>query len=209
MRFQDRTDAGRQLADALEKYKKKEAVVYAIPRGGVPIGVCVAHALDIPLDLAITRKIGHPDNPEYAIAAVSEGGELAQNTQEVAQISPEWFMNEVFRKQTEAQERRQKYLGGKKNTDIRGKVAIVVDDGLATGLTMKAALMNLRAKNPSRTVVAVPVAPKETDEEMKDLADDVVVLYSPEYFVAVGAFYDDFPQVTDEEVIELLKEFRQ
>ncbi len=207
MRFRNRDDAGRQLAAALHGFEGKDAVVFAIPRGGVQIGACIAHAFGVPLDLVMTKKIGHPENAEYAIAAVSENGELAQNVSEVAAISPEWFRHESFRKQAEAQERRRLYLGKAPYRDIAGKTAIVVDDGLATGLTMKAAIMSLRKRKPSRVIVAVPVAPPQTVAELRTLADHVIALHQPEYFVAVGAFYDDFPQVSDEDVIETLKEF--
>ncbi len=206
MRFKDRVDAGRRLASALAAYNKADAVVVALPRGGVVLGAEVAKALALPLDLVIPRKIGHPRQPEYAIAAVAECGELASNAGEVERVDPEWFRAEVERQQQEAHRRRQIYLGGRAALKLAGKTAIVVDDGIATGLTMFAALRDIRRAGAARIVVAVPAAPAETVARLRREVDEVVVLAGDEYYLgAVGAYYDDFPQVSDVEVVAVLK----
>lgn len=206
MRFRDRVDAGKQLAQALKKYQKHEGVVYALPRGGVVLGVEVARALGMSLDLLIPRKIGHPLQPEYAICAVVENGELVCNQQEVARVDPEWFRQEVEAERGEARRRRELYLGGRKPTPVEGKTAIIVDDGIATGLTMEVSIRDARRRRPKHLVVAVPVAPADTVERLSREVDEFMVLdASPFYLGAVGAYYDRFLQVTDEEVIALLR----
>ncbi len=205
MRFKDRTDAGRRLAALLQEYRGREGVVLALPRGGVPVGLEVARALDMPLDLVIARKIGHPDNPEYAIAAVTENGELAANPEEVERVDQDWYRRTVAAERQEAQRRHARYLGNRPAAAIAGRVAIVVDDGIATGLTVTAALMDVRRRKPSRLVLAVPVAPRETANRLSRLVDDFIAVGTPEYFMgAVGAYYSDFGQVTDEEVAAIL-----
>jgi predicted phosphoribosyltransferase len=206
MRFRDRVDAGRQLAQALKKYQKHEGVVYALPRGGVVLGVEVARALEMPLDLLIPRKIGHPLQPEYAICAVVENGEMVCNQHEVARVNPQWFRQEVEAERNEARRRRELYLGGREPAPVEGKTAIIVDDGIATGLTMEVSIRDARRRRPAHLVVAVPVAPPDTVERLSREVDEFVVLDpSPYYLGAVGAYYDHFYQVTDEEVIALLR----
>ena len=206
MRFKDRADAGRRLAAALAAYKQADAVVIALPRGGVVLGAEIAKALDLPLDLVIPRKIGHPHQPEYAIAAVAECGELASNAGEVERVDPDWFRAEVERQRQQARRRRQIYLGGRPVPALTGKTAIVVDDGIATGLTMFAALRDIRRAGAARIVVAIPAAPAETIARLQREVDEVVVLAGDEYYLgAVGAYYDSFPQVSDVEVVALLK----
>lgn len=206
MRFRDRVDAGKQLAQALKKYQKHEGVVYALPRGGVVLGVEVARALGMPLDLLIPRKIGHPLQPEYAICAVVENGELVCNQQEVARVDPEWFRQKVEAERGEARRRRELYLGGRKPTPVEGKTAIIVDDGIATGLTMEVSIRDARRRRPKHLVVAVPVAPADTVERLSREVDEFMVLDASTFYLgAVGAYYDRFLQVTDEEVIALLR----
>jgi len=206
MRFRDRVDAGKQLAQALKKYQKHDGVVYALPRGGVVLGVEVARALDMPLDLLIPRKIGHPLQPEYAICAVVENGELVCNQQEIARVDPQWFRQEVEAERHEARRRRELYLGGCASAPVEGKTAIIVDDGIATGLTMEVSIRDAQRRRPKHLVVAVPVAPPDTVERLSREVDEFVVLdVSPYYLGAVGAYYDRFFQVTDEEVIALLR----
>ena len=203
--FRDRQDAGRQLAQALAAYRGREVVVYALPRGGVVLGYEVAKFLEMPLDLVITRKIGHPENPEYAICATTEKGETFCNEKEIALIDRKWLSGEIKREQAEAERRRMAYVGDKIRRSAKGKIAIVVDDGIATGLTMLAALRSLRKENPKALVVAVPVAPREFMHVLRKEADAAVVLQAEQrYLGAVGAYYQNFPQVSDEEVIELL-----
>jgi len=206
MRFRDRADAGEQLAQALNKYQRQDGVVYALPRGGVVLGAIVARALDMPLDLLIPRKIGHPLQPEYAICAIVENGEMACNQQEVARVDPQWFRQEVEAERHEARRRRELYLGGREPEPVKGKTAIIVDDGIATGLTMEVAIRDAKRRKPAHLVVAVPVAPPDTVEQLSREVDDFVVLdRSRHYLGAVGAYYDYFNQTTDDEVIELLR----
>lgn len=207
MRFHDRADAGQQLARALSaRYRHRAGVVYALPRGGVVLGAEVARALGMPLDLIIARKVGHPYNPEYAIAAVTEGGAPVVNEYEVARIDRDWFARAVEAQRREAQRRHQAYSGGRPLLSATGKLAIIVDDGIATGLTMQAAILAARALQPAELVVAIPVAPRDTAAALQREVDAVVVLDVPEHYLgAVGAYYEHFPQTTDDEVIELLQ----
>jgi len=206
MRFKDRADAGRKLAEALDSYANREGVVYALPRGGVVLGVEVARALRMPLDLLIPRKLGHPLQPEYAIGAVVESGEMVVNQREVSRVDPQWFEHEVQAERHEARRRRELYLGGRAPAAVKGKIAIIVDDGIATGLTMEVAIRDARYREPERLVVAVPVAPPETVERLAREVDEFVVLdRSPYYLGAVGAYYDYFTQVSDDEVVALLR----
>lgn len=203
--FRDRADAGRQLGQALQKYAGKDAIVYALPRGGVALGVEVAAALHAPLDLVIPRKIGHPMQPEYAIAAVAESGALAANEYETSRVDPRWLAETIEAERKEAQRRRRRYLGGRAITPATGRTAIIVDDGIATGLTMHAAIGDIRKMKPAHIVVAVPVAPLDTVEQLRKEVDDVVTVFTDSFYLgAVGAYYDDFPQVSDEEVVEML-----
>lgn len=206
MRFRDRTDAGKKLAQALKKYQNQDGVVYALPRGGVVLGVEVARELGMPLDLLIPRKIGHPQQPEYAIGAVVENGEMVCNQKEVASLDPQWLRQEVEAERQEARRRRELYLGGRAPVSAKDKTAIIVDDGIATGLTMEVAIHDARRREPGRLIVAVPVAPPETAERLAREVDEFVLLdHSPYYLGAVGAYYDYFAQVTDDEVIALLR----
>jgi len=207
MRFKDRTDAGIKLARLLaEKYARADGVVYALPRGGVVLGVEIAQHLGMPLDLVMARKIGHPYNPEYAVAAVTEHGAPVINTDEVAPLPRDWFQMQVKLQRQEAQRRHEAYLDGRAPLSCRGKIAIVVDDGIATGLTMEAAIRDLKRHHPARVVLAVPVAPADTAAKFRAEVDDLVALDLPEHYLGgVGAYYDHFPQVSDEEVIALLR----
>jgi predicted phosphoribosyltransferase len=204
MIFKDRADAGRKLADALSAYKGDNVVVYALPRGGVVLGTEIARSLNAPLDLIIVRKIGHPYSPEYAIAAVAEDGHTVMNRLEVDSVDKPWFDEAVRTQQQEARRRRELYTRGRPPIPATDKTAILVDDGLATGLTMFAAVQEVQHAHPRKIVVAVPVAPPQTVEELTQVADDVVALYVTPDFGAIGAFYYRFGQVSDEEVIELM-----
>jgi putative phosphoribosyl transferase len=205
MIFQDRADAGMKLAEALKRYRGQDVIVYALPRGGVALGVEVAKSLCAPLDLIVVRKIGHPDNPEFAIAAVADDGHIGKNTFETEAVDREWFDDARRTQQAEACRRRDLYLAGRFPLKADGKIAIIVDDGLATGLSMALAIREVRHRHPSAVVVAVPVAPPDTIAELRELADDIVVLHVPDdVFYAIGAFYLDFPQLTDAEVVNLM-----
>ena len=207
MRFKDRSEAGKQLALALEKYRDQPAIVYGLPRGGVVLAVEIARELRLPLDLVIPRKIGHPYNPEYAIGAVSEEGEPVYNQWEIARVDRHWLENQVNSERQEARRRREQYLQGREPLAVTGKTAILVDDGIATGLTMLAAIRDIKRRQPSRVVVAIPVAPEDTVERLLQEADEVVgVDITSHYLGAVGAYYAYFPQVSDAEVIRLMQQ---
>ncbi|MBW3537913.1 phosphoribosyl transferase [Candidatus Parcubacteria bacterium] len=207
MRFKDRAEAGRQLAAALERYRDSDAVVYALPRGGVVLGAEIARRLNAPLALVIARKIGHPLSPEFAIGAVTENGEPVLNQAETAALDLRWLEAAVKRERAEARRRHAKYLAGRRRLPAEGRVAIVVDDGIATGLTMLAAIKEVKRLGPRQTVVAVPVVPKDTVRWLEAEAGELAALEVPErYLGAVGAYYDDFEQVEDEEVITLMNQ---
>ncbi|MGD6850703.1 MAG: phosphoribosyltransferase [Candidatus Bathyarchaeia archaeon] len=209
--YSDRADAGRRLAAELKDFERKNAIVLAIPRGGVVLGYEIAQALNLPLDIIIPHKLGAPDNPELAIGAIAEDGTAILDQTLIAYmgVSREYISEESERQKKEIQRRLNRYRQGAEAPNLKGQDVIVVDDGIATGSTMKAALASLKNRGTATITVAIPVGPPSTIEELKRLADRVVCPYMPEYFQAIGQFYSDFSQTTDEEVIELLKENRQ
>lgn len=207
MRFKNRKEAGIELAKALEEYRGKDAVIYALPRGGVVLGYEIAKYLRAPLDLIIARKIGHPFNKEFAVCAVTEDGTLFCDENEKKDLDPEWLKEKIEEEINEAKRRRETYLTLREPIDAKGKTAIIVDDGIATGLTLKVAIQKLKSKKPKKLIVAVPVSPKDVAEEISRDVDNFVALDVPAlYLGAVGAYYDDFRETTDEDVIKLLKE---
>ncbi len=205
--FRDRVDAGRRLGDALADFAGKNAIVLAIPRGGVVVGFEVARALILPLDVIIPRKIGAPDNPELAIGAMTEDGTLILDESLVRYLRvPEDFIKEESERQKHEIERRLRlYRGEVAYPNLKNREVIIVDDGIATGSTMKAALASVRKRGAKTIVIAIPVGPPSTIKELKKEAERVVCLHTPESFYAIGQFYEDFAQTTDEEVIKLLK----
>ena len=209
--FVDRVDAGKRLASALKGFSGKHGVVLAIPRGGVVVGYVVAKALNLPLDVIIPRKIGAPDNPELAIGAVAEDGTaiLDENLIKYLGVSREYIQEETERQKQEIERRLKLYRQDTSYPDLKGLDVIVVDDGIATGSTMKAALASVKNRGAASVTVAVPVGPPSTIEELHEMADRVVCLYTPQYFQAIGQFFTDFSQTPDEEVIKLLKECKQ
>ncbi len=211
MLFQNRTDAGQKLAEALLKYKDRDPVVLALPRGGVPVAAEVAQALDAPLDLLLVRKIGLPSQPELAMGAVADGEPpcIIRNNDviEVCGISPAEFDAVCNDEQAEIERRRKRYLGDRARAEIKGKVAIIVDDGIATGATTLAAIKAVRVREPKEIVVAVPVAPLETVKRLHSDVDAIVCVDTPEDLGAIGYFYRDFHQISDDEVIATLKRF--
>jgi putative phosphoribosyl transferase len=210
MPFQNRVDAGRRLAKALAAYKNQQPVVLALPRGGVPVGAEIAKALDAPLDLVLVRKIGVPFQPELAMGAVVDGREPMvvrnENVIELAGVSETEFAATRDRELAEIERRRKLYLGDRPHPEIKDHTAIVVDDGIATGATTRAALRAIRQRGPRKLVLAVPVAPTQSLTELRSEADDIVCLEDYEDFGAIGFFYDDFRQTSDAEVIELLRQ---
>lgn len=208
MPFRDREDAGRRLAAELARFKGQDVVVYALPRGGAPVAAPVAAALDAPLDLVLVRKIGVPSQPEFAMGAVADGGAavVARNEDVIRMVGVgDAEFDAALRKQLAEIERRRKlYLGDRPRPDVRGRVAIVVDDGVATGATTRAALRAVRAMGPAKLVLAIPVAPTEALPGLRAEVDELVCLEDHEVFGAVGFFYRDFRQIEDEEVIDIL-----
>jgi putative phosphoribosyl transferase len=211
MPFKDRTEAGRKLAVALRKFKRREVVVLALPRGGVPVAAEVAAALHAPLDLILVRKIGVPMQPELAMGAVVDGANphVVRNDDVIGLtgISEREFAEIRDRELLEIERRRQEYLGNRTRAEVAGRVAIVIDDGIATGATVRAALQAVRPRGPKRLVLAIPVAPTSTLRELGEETDEIVCLEDYELFGAIGFYYRDFRQVYDQEVADILARF--
>ena len=210
MMFRDRRDAGRQLTARLMSYRARDPVVLALPRGGVPIGAEIAQALDAPLDVVLVRKIGVPFQPELALGAIVDGAEpeLVIDTELMAMLAiPDSYVQEQRERQLkEIERRRHLYVEGRPAEEVAGRTAIVVDDGIATGYTMRAALRAIRRREPRHLVLAVPVAPPETIAALAPEVDEIVCLSTPDHFGAIGQFYADFRQIDDAEVVALLRE---
>ena len=211
MPFDNRSEAGHKLAHALSSYKDQHPVIFALPRGGVPVAAEVAAALDAPLDLILVRKIGVPLRPELAMGALVDGGApiIVRNEDVIrgADIDERQFKAVCDSELAEIERRRQRYLGSRERVNVAGRTTIVIDDGIATGATTRAALRATRLRNPKKLVLAVPVAPSESIVAMREEADAVVCLEDHEFFEAISFYYGDFRQVSDEEVIEMLKRF--
>jgi len=211
MPFKDRNEAGRRLAAALTGYKRERPVVLALPRGGVPVAAEVAAALKAPIDLILVRKIGVPLQPELAMGAVVDGGlPLVVRNEDVismAGIEETEFKSVCDSELAEIERRRQRYLGNRERVNVEGRIAIVVDDGIATGATTRAALRATRMRMPKKLVLAVPVAPTDSLAALRNEADEIVCLEEHEFFGAIGYYYADFRQVSDREVIECLGQF--
>ena len=207
-RFANRAEAGRRLADRLGHLRGERPVVLALPRGGVPVGFEIAQALGAALDVVLVRKIGAPFQPELAIGAVVDGSRpetvLNQSLIDECQIPESYLHAETARQLAEIERRRAIYLAGRPCAEVAGCTAIVVDDGIATGATMEAALHATRRAAPKRLVLAVPVAPPDSIERLRPEVDEIVCLTMPRQLGAIGAFYDDFRQLDDDEVIRLL-----
>jgi putative phosphoribosyl transferase len=208
MLFQDRYEAGRVLASRLMQYANQpDVVVLALPRGGVPVGYEVAKALNVPLDVFVVRKLGVPGHEELAMGAIASGGVRVLNEDVVRALGiPESLIDRIAeREQRELERREQEYREGRPPLDVRGRTVILVDDGLATGSSMRVAAMALKQLRPARVIVAVPVASPATCAEFQSVVDQVVCAVTPEPFWAVGQWYEDFSQTSDEEVRELLR----
>lgn len=202
--FKDRLDAALQLSKRLEKYKYKNGIVLAVPRGGVPIGHVIAKSLGLPLEVILSKKIGHPYNSEFAIGSVSLHGTVMNDSYPDV---PESYVREEGKRILEAlKEKYRLYAGKKKPTNLKNKIVIIVDDGIATGNTLLATIDAVKRSDPKEVVIAVPVAPLTTVKKLSKSVNELICLLIPEFFMGVGQFYEDFSQVSDEEVINLLKD---
>src|SRR5215210_1633052 len=210
MLFEDREDAGRRLAERLALYAEERPVVFALPRGGVPVGVEVARALEAPLEIVVSRKLGAPGQPEFGIGAVAPGGVRVLNERVVRLlgIEEDYLKWVSAREAAEVERRLRLFRGDRPYPDLEGRTAILVDDGLATGVTARAALLFLRRLDPRRLVLAVPVCAPQTAELLRPQADDLICLLAPDNLEAVGLWYRNFEQTSDEEVVRLLEEIR-
>jgi len=207
--YEDRREAGRVLAGALAHYRgRPHLLVLALPRGGVPVAYEVARALKAPLDVFVVRKLGFPGHEEYAMGAIASGGVRVMNPMPGMQVTPEEVAAAVAREQPELQRREQLYRGQSPAPDLHGRTVIVVDDGLATGATMHAALLAIRQQQPAHLVMAVPVGAADSCDALQGVADEVVCVAMPEPFRAVGLWYRQFPQTSDDEVRTLLDDAR-
>ncbi|WP_146345742.1 phosphoribosyltransferase [Phaeobacter marinintestinus] len=210
--FKDRTDAGAKLAEAVAAAAPIDPVVLALPRGGVPLGAIVAQRLNAPLDLVLVRKIGMPGNRELAAGALVDGPEptilFNQHLIDSVGLASSDFDSQIAKLQDELDQRRALYLSDHRTSPVRGRTAILVDDGVATGATVRAAIQALRCQDPAAIWVAVPVAPADTLEVLEREADTVICLEVPHPFIAVGAYYETFGQTTDDEVVRLMQASR-
>ena len=210
MPFSNRTEAGRELAKALAFYKEQHPVILALPRGGAPVAAEIATALEAPLDLMLVRKIGVPFQPELAMGAVIDGQEplVVRNEQVIrmAEINESEFDAIRDRELEEIERRRKLYLGSRPHPELKGQTVIIVDDGIATGATIRVALRAIRMRKPRKLILAVPVAPTQSLDELRTEADEIVCLEDYEDFGAIGLYYSDFRQISDAEVIKLLEQ---
>lgn len=200
--FKDRYEAAMLLVKKLEKYKNKNGIILAVPRGGIPIGYYIAKELDLPLEIILSKKIGHPQNPEYAIGSVSLHGKIIND--DLTNVSMDYINTESERILIGLKEKFKLYMGNRKATDLKDKTVIIVDDGIATGNTILATLEMIKKSKPKEIIIAVPVAPPTTAKKLSMLVDELICLYTPEDFMGVGQFYESFSQVTDDEVIKFL-----
>jgi len=207
--FTDRKEAGRQLAAALMRFKAESPVVLAVPRGGVPVAYEVARALQAPLDIIVARKLGAPGHHELGLGAIVDGDHpqsvLNEDIIRELGVSTQYIQDEIEAELKEIRRRQTVYRKGRPAAGVTGRTVIVIDDGIATGGSIRAALRGVKRMGPGKLVLAVPVAPPETIAALSGEADEIVCLEAPEYFMAIGEFYDDFRQTGDDEVIELLE----
>lgn len=207
MLFSDRVDAGLRLAERLLSYRDEDVVVLGLPRGGVPVAFEVAQAIDAPLDVIVVRKLGVPFQPELAMGALGEGGVriINQDVVRMARVSDNEVVAVEERERAELARRVQRFRGERSRIPLAGRTAMIIDDGIATGSTARAACQVARAQGASRVVLAAPVAPPNSVAELSHDADEVICLEQPAFFAAIGQFYDDFSPTTDDEVISLLE----
>lgn len=211
MFFEDRIDAGKRLADALIEYKDEPVIVLGIPRGGVVVADEVSKKLQKPLDVIIPRKLGAPSNPELAIGAIAGNNGVILNQNLIVQlnVTDDYIQEEIRNQRSEIKRREKLYRGAEKDVSLKDRVVVVVDDGLATGFTARAAILSLKSESVAKIILAVPVAPQDTITIIGREVDKLVCLNVPEMFFAIGQFYTDFQQVSDAEVIQLLYEARK
>jgi predicted phosphoribosyltransferase len=209
--FEDREEAGRRLAERLSRYRDERPVVFALPRGGVPVGYEISRALGVPLEVFVARKLGAPSQPEFGIGAVAPGGVRILNEDVVRRLGiPDDYVERITERETAEVERRLRHFrGGRPEPEVRGRTAILVDDGLATGVTARAAIKALHRLEPRRLVLAAPVCAAQTAELLGPEVDELICLEAPADLGAIGFWYRDFSQTSDEEVIELLESARR
>src|SRR3990172_5316643 len=208
MIFKDRTDAAKKLAKKLEWLKKEKPIILAIPRGGVVTGNVIASELGATLDIIVSRKVGAPDNPELAIGAVLHDGSYFPNERITIMLNvPQNYINQEIAVQMKEIERRLIRFRGTKEYNLEGKTVVLVDDGIATGATMFVAALWVKKQKPKKLIIAIPVGPKETVDELSKMVDKVVVLDCPQFFNAVGEFYQEFDQVDDYQVQEIMSKY--
>ncbi|WP_266203035.1 phosphoribosyltransferase [Pontibacter kalidii] len=201
--IRNRETAAAQLAQRLQKYKGQQGVVLAIPRGGVPVAAPIARELGMPLEVTVSKKIGHPLNPEFAIGAVSMDSVIYDHRPDVPE---EYIEAQVQRIRESIQQKYSLFMGNRRHIPFKDRIVIIVDDGIATGKTLEATVKLVQKEQPQRVVVAVPVAPPEAAKRFSGLVDEFVCLLTPPFFQAVGQFYEEFYQTSDEEVMQLLRE---
>lgn len=201
MYFKNRLEAGHALAEQLEKFKHEQGIVLAIPRGGIPVAYVVAKELNWPLEVVLTKKIGHPVYKEYAIGAASLTDYFIVPHEDV---SDEYIKSEVERVQSRLRQMQKEFMGNKVSASLTGKTIIIVDDGIATGNTLQATVNVLRKDNPAKIVIAVPVSSASAYEKLSVIVDEIIAIYVPKEFYGVGAFYENFKQVSDEEAVQYL-----
>jgi putative phosphoribosyl transferase len=208
--FEDRRDAGRRLAGKLSRFEDEQTVVFALPRGGVPVGYEISRALDAPLDVFVSRKLGAPGQPEFGIGAVAAGGVRVLNQDVVRRLGiPDDYVQEITAQELAEVGRRLRYFRGQRpETEVVGRTVILVDDGLATGVTARAAVQALRLRKPRHLVLAAPVCAAQTADLFRTAVDELVCLESPSDLGAIGFWYRNFEQTSDEEVVELLERAR-
>lgn len=204
--FHDRIEAGLSLASRLKKYQHDPGVILAVPRGGVPVAYAVARELGFPLEVILTKKIGHPMNPEYAIGAASLHDYIIVPHDDVSQ---DYIDSEVVKIRRKLKEMYVKFMGDKEPEDLKGKTVIVIDDGVATGNTLLSTVDMIRKSDPAKIIIAVPVAPASAVNKLNQAVDEVVVVMMPENFYGVGSFYEDFEQVSDDEVVFYLDKLKE
>jgi len=210
MRFKDRNDAGLQLAVKLSWLKEEKVIILAIPRGGIVVADVIARSLNATLDVVIPRKIGAPQNPELAVGAVMNDGSsyINEHVIEALRIEQRYVTAEIEVQAREI-ERRLTLFRGSSSYDLKGKTIVLVDDGVATGATIMVAILWVKKQKPKKVILAVPVAASEVARKLNELVDISVVLHAPAEFGAVGAFYEDFAQISDEEVVSMISKYRQ